>query len=85
MAIGAVDAARRVHGLDVPKGLSIVGFDGVGPAGWSSYELTTIRQPVGRMTEAVVAMLIERIEDGELAPEVRTFAGKMIRGASARL
>jgi len=85
MAIGAVDCARLEYDLRVPQDLSIVGFDGVAPALWSSYKLTTVRQPVRRMTEAAVAMLIERIEDPELPPEVRTFAGQFINGASARL
>lgn len=85
MAIGAIDCARLEYGLRVPQDLSIVGFDGVAPAMWSSYRLTTVRQPVRRMTEAAVAMLVERIEDPELPPEVRTFAGKLIDGASARL
>jgi DNA-binding LacI/PurR family transcriptional regulator len=85
MAIGAIDCARTQFGLNVPQDLSIVGFDGVAPAMWASYRLSTVRQPVRRMTEAAVAMLMERIEDPELPPEVRTFAGKLIEGASARL
>ena len=85
MAIGAIDCARTQFGIHVPRDLSIVGFDGVAPAMWASYQLSTVRQPVRRMTEAAVAMLMERIEDPELPPEVRTFAGKLIEGASARL
>lgn len=85
MAIGAVDAARNQHGLSVPGQLSIVGFDGVGPALWTSYQLTTIRQPVQRMTEAAVEMLVERIEDPDLPPETRTFAGSFVKGQSARI
>lgn len=84
-AIGAIDAARGVYGLDVPRDVSVVGFDGVGPAAWASYRLTTVRQPVDRMTEAAVQMLVERVADPELPPEVRTFAGKLVPGASARL
>jgi len=85
MAIGAIDCARDTYALAVPDALSIVGFDGVSPAMWSSYRLSTVRQPVRRMAEAAVAMVLERIEDPELPPEVRTFAGKLITGGSARL
>ena len=84
-AIGAIDCARNIFGLCVPEQLSIVGFDGVGPAAWSSYSVTTIRQPVRRMTEAAVTMLIERIDDPDLTPERRLFAGQFIEGRSARL
>jgi DNA-binding LacI/PurR family transcriptional regulator len=85
MALGAMDAARIDHGLKVPEQLSVVGFDGVAPARWASYQLTTVRQPVGRMTEAAVSMLIERIEDPAIGPERRLFSGALIEGASARL
>lgn len=85
MAIGAIDAARHEFGLDLPQDLSIVGFDGVGPARWPSYLLTTIRQPVNRMTEAAVTMIVERIETSGLPPETRTFAGQLLEGRSATL
>ena len=84
-AIGAIDALRFNHGLKVPEDVSVVGFDGVGPAGWSSYNLTTIRQPVGRMTEAAVNMMLERIEDSSMPPEKRVFAGVIVSGTSAKI
>jgi DNA-binding LacI/PurR family transcriptional regulator len=85
MAIGAIDCARKEFGIHVPVQLSIVGFDGVAPAAWASYRLSTVRQPVRRMTAAAVSMLMERIDDPALPPEVRTFAGALIEGESARL
>ncbi|WND03030.1 LacI family DNA-binding transcriptional regulator [Temperatibacter marinus] len=84
-AIGAIDGLRHDFGKKVPEEVSVVGFDGVGPAGWSSYNLTTVRQPVGRMTDAAVTMLMERIEDAGMPPEKRVFAGVIIPGNSARL
>ena len=85
MAIGAIDSARINMGIRVPEDLSVVGFDGVGPATWLAYQVTTIRQPVRRMTEAAVAMLLERIERPELSPEQRLFTGELLPGSSARL
>jgi DNA-binding LacI/PurR family transcriptional regulator len=85
MAIGCVDGARERFNLRVPEDISIVGFDGVGPAQFAAYDLTTVRQPVGRMTEAAVSMLIERIDDPDLSPEKRVFSGERIRGSSARM
>jgi DNA-binding LacI/PurR family transcriptional regulator len=84
MAIGAMDAARA-HDLRVPEQISIVGFDGVAPARWASYRLTTIRQPVRRMTRAAIAMLAERIDNPDLIAERRVFSGELILGASARI
>ncbi len=85
MALGAIDAARHEFGLALPEDLSIVGFDGVAPATWPSYRLTTIRQPVRRMTDAAVTMLLERVEDPSLPHEIRSFAGALIEGNSARI
>ncbi|MEO7410735.1 MAG: LacI family DNA-binding transcriptional regulator [Sphingomicrobium sp.] len=85
MAIGAVDAARHDFKRDVPNDVSVVGFDGVGPATWQSYMLTTIRQPVRRMTEAAVTMLMARIAEPANPPERRQFSGQLLTGSSARL
>lgn len=85
MALGAMDAARLDFKLDIPGEISIVGFDGVAPAKWRSYALTTVRQPVGRMTAAAISMLFERVENPELGPERRLFSGTLVRGTTARL
>lgn len=85
MAIGCVDEARETNYLRVPEDISIVGFDGVGPARYAAYDLSTVRQPVGRMSEAAVSMLIERIENPSITPEKRVFSGDRVRGGSARL
>ncbi|MGI9236999.1 MAG: LacI family DNA-binding transcriptional regulator [Woeseiaceae bacterium] len=84
MAIGSIDEAREGFGLTVPGDISIVGFDGVGPARYAAYNVTTVRQPVHRMTQSAASMLIERIENPELSPEKRSFSGTLIRGGSAR-
>jgi DNA-binding LacI/PurR family transcriptional regulator len=85
MAIGCMDAARYEFSLSVPQQLSVVGFDGVGPSRWSSYQLTTVRQPVTNMAEATVALLMDRIENPQLPPEKRLLAGQLVEGQSARL
>ena len=85
MAIGCIDEARESFGLNVPGDISIVGFDGVGPARYAAYDVTTIRQPVQRMTESAASMLLDRIENPELSPEKRVFSGERIPGGSARL
>jgi DNA-binding LacI/PurR family transcriptional regulator len=85
MAIGCIDAARHDLGLQVPEKLSVVGFDGVGPSTWSSFQLTTIRQPVQRMAEAALTLLMDRVANPTLPPEKRLLAGQLIEGASARL
>lgn len=84
MAIGAIDVARDEFKLRIPDDVSIVGFDGSAPAAWSSYRVTSIRQPVRRMTDAAVAMLFERIEQHAQA-ESRLFVGEFVPGNSAKI
>lgn len=85
MALGCIDAVRYDFGMKVPDDVSIVGFDGFGPAGWASYDLVTIRQPLDTMVEAAAQMLLARVEAPDLAAETRIFAGELVEGSSARL
>jgi DNA-binding LacI/PurR family transcriptional regulator len=85
MAIGCIDVARHELKLQVPKQISVVGFDGVAPSTWASYRLTTMRQPVLQMAQAAVTMLLGRIGQPDTPPEKRLFPAQLIEGASARL
>jgi len=57
MAAAVVSVAHR-RGLDVPKDLSVVGFDDTSPATTVWPELTTIRQPVSAMAAAALNLLL---------------------------
>lgn len=62
-ALGVLEAAR-VGGLRVPHDLSVVGYDDVPLAQWSSPALTTVHQPLRQMAEAAAQMLV-RLRAGE--------------------
>ncbi|MQA12275.1 MAG: LacI family DNA-binding transcriptional regulator [Pseudonocardiaceae bacterium] len=64
-ALGTVEAAR-VSGLSVPADLSVVGFDDLPVARWSSPPLTTVRQPLAEMGQHAGRMLAELIADNPL-------------------
>ena len=67
MAAAAVSVAHR-RGLDVPRDLSVVGFDDTPTATTVWPELTTIRQPIAAMAASSVELLlrsIRRRKDGE--------------------
>jgi len=85
MAIGCIDAARQELGVEVPESLSVVGFDGIGASRYAAYRLTTVQQPVARMTNATVEMLLQRIAQPDFGHEQRVFQGAPVRGHSARL
>jgi LacI family transcriptional regulator len=70
IALGALDAARRL-GVDVPGELSVVGFDDIPLAGWESFQLTTVSQPLAEMAGEAARMLVERIEADDDPPPRR--------------
>lgn len=67
MAMAALDVARVDFSIRVPEELSVVGFDDIQMASWPKYDLTTVRQPVERMVDATIDLLLSAIEnpDGE--------------------
>ncbi|MEH6587939.1 MAG: LacI family DNA-binding transcriptional regulator [Halioglobus sp.] len=84
MAFGAMDELRYHLEYDVPGDVSVVGFDGVRAASWSSFDLATVVQPVESMAEAAVSMLMDRVDDHNLPPEKRLFSGVLRDGSSIR-
>ncbi|MEW6999140.1 LacI family DNA-binding transcriptional regulator [Colwelliaceae bacterium BS250] len=84
MAIGIIDEARENLKLDIPNDMSVVGFDGISPASWFTYQLTTVKQPMEQLTKAAVDMLIERIENPDSSPESRVLSGTFIEGKSVK-
>ena len=60
LALGFLDAARSERGRRVPDDLSIIGFDDITQAAWDAYRLTTFRQPVGKLADAVLSAIKRR-------------------------
>ncbi len=84
MAVAVMDVARYEFGLSIPKDLSIVGYDDVGPARWTSYGITSMSQPIKRMVEATVDILMNQISTGEIEAEHRVLNGELVVRSSAR-
>jgi LacI family transcriptional regulator len=63
IAIGVLEAARD-RGLVVPRDLSVVGFDDIFVAEWSTPRLTAVRQPLQEMGRVAVRTLL-RLAEGE--------------------
>ncbi len=68
-ALGVLDAARQI-GLRIPEELSVVGYDDLQVAQWSSPALTTIHQPLLQMAEEATRMVL-RLRDGERPDNLR--------------
>jgi LacI family transcriptional regulator len=62
MAAGGMRTLREA-GLDVPRDISVVGFDDVFLARYLTPSLTTVRQPLGDMGRAAAHLLLARLEN----------------------
>lgn len=69
MAAAAISVAHR-RGLDVPRDLSIVGFDDTTAATTVWPELTTVHQPVASMADSAIDVLLRAIRRDERGPRV---------------
>jgi LacI family transcriptional regulator len=63
MPLGAMRAIYEV-GLDIPKDISIIGFDDFPLVSPARPSLTTLRQPIGQFGSEALKVLIEIVENG---------------------
>ena len=85
IAMAVVDAARGELGLSVPRDLSVVGFDDVSEARQPAYDLTTVRQHLPEMAQAVVDLLRKRANAPESQPQRILIPGSFVARGTARL
>lgn len=62
-AMGLIDTLVRA-GVDIPGGISVVGYDDSPVARLAHIDLTTVSQNTEELTEHAMRILIERLEDG---------------------
>lgn len=70
MALGVYEALAE-RGLSVPYDLSVVGFDDLPEARWTTPALTTIRQPLSEMAATALRLLV-RMMEGDRPESTRT-------------
>ena len=83
-AIGIMAAARDA-GLDLPADLSVVGYDDVPAASWTTPGLTTVHQPIREKGRRAAQRLIGAIRSGsDHRPVVELLPTRLVvRGSSA--
>lgn len=82
-ALGVMEAARA-RGLEVPRDLSVVGYDDIPLAAWITPGLTTVHQPLRRMGEEA-ARLVLRAASGTLdtVPRMDLATSLVVRHSTA--
>lgn len=66
MALGVLDRLRQ-RGVDVPSGMSVVGYDDVPLATLVTPALTTVRVPLDRLGRRAVDLLLARLAGSQVA------------------
>jgi DNA-binding LacI/PurR family transcriptional regulator len=83
MAIGVLQEAVA-QGLRVPDDLSVVGFDGIEAAAWTSPPLTTVEQPIEEIAETAVNALRTLIAEPDKPLPDYSFRPRLrVRGSTA--
>jgi LacI family transcriptional regulator len=82
-AIGTIWAFHEA-GLRVPEDISVVGFDDIPVAAFTTPSLTTVRQPLERMGQIAAQTLIDQIEDRAVyIPEITIEPEFIVRDSTA--
>jgi DNA-binding LacI/PurR family transcriptional regulator len=82
MAIGALETLQALD-RRVPDDVAVIGFDDVEDAASTSPPLTTVRQPLELMTQAMAELLLRRIDDAGVDDEFVVCPTRLIHRASA--
>lgn len=79
IALGVLSGFQR-SGARIPEDFRVIGFDGIGVTGFAWPQLTTVRQPVEAMSEAI----LELIREGDAGASHRVLVEPEFRpGASS--
>jgi LacI family repressor for deo operon, udp, cdd, tsx, nupC, and nupG len=81
LALGVIRQARRA-GLEVPTGLSVVGFDDSALMMCTDPPLTTVRQPIEAMGQAAVSQLLSQVGGTEVSSDELLFEPELVVRAS---
>lgn len=84
MAFAVMDVVRGEYGLRVPEDVSVVGYDDVPEAGWPSYNLTTVEQPVENMIADTVEILLDQMVNKQVSPTRRVTEAKLVLRGSTK-
>jgi LacI family xylobiose transport system transcriptional regulator len=84
VALGVYEAARQ-RGLEIPRDLSVVGYDDLPIAAWANPPLTTVHQPLIEMAGEAVKLLFQLRDGGAATPRVELATDLVVRDSTRPL
>jgi DNA-binding LacI/PurR family transcriptional regulator len=82
LAYGAVDALGEL-GLDVPRDVSVTGFDDLAESAWFRPRLTTVRQPIVTKGRSAAGFLISAVRGEDQHPHQLLGTTLIVRDSAA--
>jgi DNA-binding LacI/PurR family transcriptional regulator len=82
MALGAMDAAKRVLGAKVPSDIAFVGFDNLEQGSWEAYQLTSVQQPINEMISYTFNYLTNKIDSADTSGGYILLKCKLVQRSS---
>jgi LacI family transcriptional regulator len=76
-AFGVMDAVRHAD-LEIPKDISVIGFDDIPQASTTYPKLTTVREPLNELGQTAVKVLLKQIKEPGIKPKQVTLETKLI-------
>lgn len=81
-ALGLMQGLKE-HGIQVPKDVAVVGYDGMPESAYSDPALTTVKQPLYEMGQAAAQLLCARLADDKAPYQSIRLAPKIEKRRSA--
>jgi DNA-binding LacI/PurR family transcriptional regulator len=83
ICMGAMDFARSC-GMKIPADIGYLGVNDIEMAGWSAYDLTTIRQPFRDIIQSSIELITDLVDHPDRIVESRLFACAITERGSLR-
>ncbi len=84
MAFGCLDYIKKNTKIEIPKDIEIFGYDDISMANWSSYNLSTVKQPLRQMSKLVTQLINDNIKDPDYEAVSHLIQGTLIKRKTSR-
>ena len=84
MAFGCLDYIKQNTNLKIPNQIEVIGYDDMIMANWESYNLSTVRQPIRKMSKLTTQLIDDYLQDPDFEAANHLIEGKFIKRKSSK-